>query len=142
MGSDQLGFGDDDIQQTVVRFKRHVVNLLGRIGETDGQNRVLRLQCGDGAVEMAFAIADPASSAVEGREGNEKCRGKDFGRIGPWLAHAKSALDQGIARLPEPKAQMGMDDLRERDLLAAGDKRLHERARIDLAADRPIGSDA
>ena len=78
-----------------MRFKRHVGNLLGRIGETDGQNRVLRLQCGNGAVEMAFAIADPASSAVEGGEGNEKCRGKDFGRIGPWLAHTKSTRDNG-----------------------------------------------
>ena len=106
-GSDQLGFGDDDIEQTVVRFKRHVGDLLDRIGEPDGQNRVLASRCGDGAVEMALAVADPASSAVEGGEGNEKCRGEDFGRIGPWLAHAESALDEGSPGCQSRKLRWG-----------------------------------
>jgi hypothetical protein len=34
-----------------------------------------------------------------------------------------------------------MEDLGEGDILPARDQRLHERTRIDLAADRPIGPD-
>ena len=67
--------------------------------------------------------------------------GEDLRRIRAGLAHAEAALDQHVAGLPEAPARVGMEDLGEGDILPALEERLHERARIDLAADRPIGAD-
>ena len=102
---------------------------------------MLLLELRDGAVEMALAVADATAAPVERRQRDEERRRVDLRRIRPRLMHAESALDQRIARLPQPKAEMRVDDLRKRHLLPAGGERLHDRARIDLAADRPIGAD-
>ena len=122
-------------------FDLHFVDLLNRIGEPDGQDRMLRFESRDGPVEMALAVADAPSAAVEGDERHEQRLGEDLRRIGSGLAHAEAAFDQNIAGPPQAPAQVGMEDLGEGNVLPALDQRLHEAARIDLAADRPIGPD-
>jgi hypothetical protein len=120
---------------------RDLVDLLKRIGEPDREDRVLRLQGCDGPVEMPLAVADAAAPAVESHKGHQQRAGEYLGRIGPRLAHAEAALDEHVAGLPEAPAQVGMEDLGQGHVLPAVEKRLHEGAGIDLAADRPIAPD-
>ena len=122
-------------------LRRHPLDLLRRERQPDRQHRVHFRQRRNGAVEVAFSIAEPAARAVEGGERDEEGVRKAFGRVGAGFAHAEAALDQNVAGPPQAPAQVGMADLRQRDLLPAPQQRLHEGCWIDLAADRPIAPD-
>src|SRR4051812_2167512 len=139
--SDHFRFRHDEVKHPVMILCRHGLDLLRRISKPDGQHRMHLRQSRNRAVEMALAVADAVALAVEGGKRHEQRHREAPRRIGPGLADAEAALDQRVARAPQAPAQARVQDLRQRHVLAAPEQGAHQRARVDLAADRPIAAD-
>ena len=73
--------------------------------------------------------------------GTRSAFGKHSGASGPGSRTPKPPLISASPGRHRRQLRCGMADLRQRDLLPAPSSAVHERARIDLAADRPIAAD-
>src|SRR5687767_3188608 len=138
--ADAFGFRDHETEPSVVGLERHLRDLLDRIAKADGENRMPGREGRDGAVEMALAVPDPPAASVEAGERDDESLRKAFRRVGPRFLHAQPAFGERIARAPRPPDQVRIEDLRERDALAALRQAAKNRPRVDLAVNRPVAA--
>ena len=105
-----------------MRLGGHALDLLRGIRRGRRDDRVQLGEGGDGAVEMALAVAEAAAAPVEGGERHEQRDREALRRVGAGLAHAEAAPDERVARAPQRASSVGCRICDSATVLAA----LHE----------------
>lgn len=120
-------------------FDRNGFRFLNRECKPDRQDGLPRAQSGYRTIIVPLAIPDPVASAIEAGERHEEHIGVHCRSSIQWLADAETHQLERLAGSPRMEAEKRVVHAGKAQRDAPSIKGFEEWARIDFAADRPVG---